>query len=53
MRSREEIVEGIFTKEVVIKGNAQIKDKVLQHKQVDPLKLNLAILEVLLDLRDK
>jgi hypothetical protein len=46
-----------MTKEVRIKGintpNCQIPDKVLQPKQVEPLKLQLAILEVLLDLRDK
>jgi hypothetical protein len=57
MRTREEITEGIFTKEVRIKGidtpNCHIKDKVLQPKQVDPLKLNLALLEVLLDLREQ
>ena len=57
MRTREEIEQGIYTKEVVIKGchapNCEIPDKILQHKQIDQTKLNLAILEVLLDLRDQ
>jgi len=57
MRTREEVLEGVYTKEVVIKGchtsNCEITDKILQHKQIDQTKLNLAILETLLDIREQ
>ena len=57
MRSKEEILEGVYSKEVVIKGiktvKCEIPDKILQHKQVDQIKLNLAILETLLDIREQ
>ena len=46
IRSREEIWEGIFNKEV------RVGKSLLQPKQADPLKLQLAILETLLDQRD-
>jgi hypothetical protein len=47
MRNREEILEGCYSKEV------KIQNKVMYHKQVEPLKLNLAILETLLDIREQ
>lgn len=47
MRTREEIVESVYDAEV------KIGAKRLAGKTVNPLKLNIAILETLLDIRDQ
>jgi hypothetical protein len=46
LRDRETILEGIMTKEVKIQG------KTMYHKQIDPIKLQLAILETLANIQE-
>jgi len=52
MRSREEILNDVYSKPVIAKGNGGIPDKVLAHSQYRPIEGGAAQLEVLLDMRD-
>jgi hypothetical protein len=52
MRSREEIIEGVYSKEVISKGSNGIPDKILQHRQYRPVEGGAAQLELLLDIRE-
>lgn len=51
LRSDEEILSGVYSKEVLIKGSGGIPDKIMQHSQYKQLEGAAATLEVLLDIR--